>query len=72
MSLLTEMDPLMTMNQYTNRDCTYMMQIKPSCVLTVKLPFAHVETTEIMEPLLCSTSETLELLPLQIIQTDYS
>ena len=30
-----------------------------SCVLTVNLPFSHVEAVEIMAPLLCSTSVTL-------------
>ena len=43
-----------------------------SCVLTVKLPFSHVETVDIMALLLCFTSGTLSLLPLQILQTDYS
>lgn len=30
-----------------------------SCELTVKWPFSHVETVNIMAPLLCSTSWTL-------------
>ena len=30
-----------------------------SCEFTVKLPFSHVETVNIMAPLLCSTSWTL-------------
>ena len=30
-----------------------------TCVLTVKLKFSHVETVDIMAPLLCSTSGTL-------------
>ena len=54
MSLLTEMDPLMTMNQYIKRDCTCMIQIKPK--LTVKLPFSNVETVDIMTLLLFSTN----------------
>ena len=29
-----------------------------SCVLTVKLPFSHEETVDIIGPLLCSTSGT--------------
>mgnify|MGYP003691552607 CR=1 FL=1 len=62
MSLLTEMNPLMTMNQYMNVDCTMHNANKTkalSCVLTVNLPFSYVEAVEIMAPLLCSTSVTL-------------
>ena len=43
-----------------------------SCVLTVKLPFSHVETEDIMAFLLSFTSGMLSLLPLQILQPDYS
>ena len=43
-----------------------------TCVLTVKLPFSHVETVDIMALLLCFTSGRLSLLPLQILQPDYS
>ena len=39
--------------------CNFNVTKALSCVLTVKLPFSHVEKVDIMAPLLCSTSETL-------------
>ena len=44
-----------------------------SCVLTVKLPFSHVETVDIMAPFLYMFYKWDTLAPaIKILQTDYS
>ena len=62
MSLLTEIDPLMTMNLQIMQDSNRILWV--DCDVT----FSHLETVDIMAPFLCSTCGLL--LPLQILQAD--